>query len=76
MPEMNPETAEAPSTPGRRETRSRRRGDSAADRQAARPEPDRGAIQTRAYELYLERGASDGDDVNDWLRAERELSAS
>jgi hypothetical protein len=29
-------------------------------------------IRTRAYELYLERGARPGDDLGDWLRAERE----
>jgi hypothetical protein len=30
-------------------------------------------IAVRAYEIYLERGASDGFDSDDWLRAEREL---
>jgi hypothetical protein len=29
-------------------------------------------IRTRAYELYCERGCQDGDDMGDWLRAERE----
>ena len=33
----------------------------------------REAIARRAYELYLERGATDGHDLNDWLSAEREL---
>jgi DUF2934 family protein len=32
-------------------------------------------IAVRAYEIYLERGASDGFDIDDWLRAERELKA-
>jgi hypothetical protein len=27
----------------------------------------------RAYELWLARGATPGDDVGDWLDAEREL---
>ena len=31
------------------------------------------AVRLRAYELYLERGAIPGDDVRDWLQAEREL---
>lgn len=31
-------------------------------------------IQRRAYELYLERGQQPGDEIADWLRAERELS--
>ena len=30
------------------------------------------AIRARAYELYLQRGERAGDDVNDWLEAERE----
>jgi hypothetical protein len=28
----------------------------------------------RAYELYLARGGSDGQDFDDWLAAERELT--
>ena len=28
----------------------------------------------RAYEIYLERGATPGDPMQDWLRAEMELS--
>ena len=30
-------------------------------------------IAVRANEIYLERGAADGDALEDWLRAEREL---
>ena len=29
-------------------------------------------IRMRAYELYRERGGIRGDDLSDWLRAERE----
>ena len=32
-------------------------------------------IQLRAYEMYVERGGSHGLDTDDWLQAERELSA-
>ena len=32
-------------------------------------------IRTRAYELYVERGMEDGREVEDWLRAEEEVSA-
>jgi nucleoside phosphorylase len=32
-------------------------------------------IAARAYEIYLERGATPGDPMQDWLRAERELAA-
>ena len=35
------------------------------------PKPDQ--ISQRAYELYLQRGGSDGRDWDDWLEAEREL---
>jgi Protein of unknown function (DUF2934) len=31
-------------------------------------------IERRAYELYLERGGEDGDDLTDWLAAEIELT--
>jgi hypothetical protein len=36
-------------------------------------EPD--AIARRAYELYVARGGSDGQDLDDWLQAEREINA-
>ena len=32
-------------------------------------------IRTRAYGLYVERGMEDGHEVEDWLRAEEEVSA-
>ena len=32
-------------------------------------------IAARAYELYLARGAADGQDFDDWIAAERELAA-
>ena len=35
---------------------------------------DRDRIAARAYELYLERGGSGGDAMDDWLAAEREIS--
>ena len=37
---------------------------------------DRDRVAMRAYELYLERGAADGQDMEDWLIAERELRGS
>jgi len=30
-------------------------------------------IQRRAYEIHVERGGTHGQDVDDWLQAEREL---
>lgn len=35
------------------------------------PSPEQ--IQRRAYEIYLERGGTDGQDMADWLEAERQL---
>lgn len=35
---------------------------------------DRERVAQRAYELYVARGCADGQDVDDWLCAERELS--
>jgi DUF2934 family protein len=53
---------------------------SAADRSspqaggdAATATPDRERVAVRAYELYLARGAGDGEELDDWLCAEREL---
>ena len=42
------------------------------------PKPSSGAtleeqIRQRAYQLYLERGAANGDAEEDWLRAEAEI---
>lgn len=33
-------------------------------------------IRERAYEIYLARGGQEGDEVSDWLTAERELQES
>lgn len=30
-------------------------------------------IELRAYQIYVERGGAHGQDVDDWLQAEREL---
>jgi hypothetical protein len=34
---------------------------------------DRDRVAARAYEIYQERGGTDGMDLDDWLQAEREL---
>jgi DUF2934 family protein len=41
--------------------------------QAADEMPLSERIRRRAYELYLARGAGDGDDMLDWLEAERDV---
>jgi hypothetical protein len=38
-----------------------------------RREPSREEITRRAYGLYLERGGEHGSDVDDWVKAEKEL---
>ena len=38
-----------------------------------RREPSREEIARYAHKLYLERGGEHGKDVEDWVRAEREL---
>lgn len=37
--------------------------------------PSSAEIAKRAFEIYCERGGLDGSDVQDWLQAERELTA-
>ena len=34
------------------------------------------AIRLRAYEIYLERASLPGNDLDDWLQAERELTSA
>lgn len=35
--------------------------------------PTREQIEHRAYELYVQRGGENGQDLEDWLAAEKEL---
>ena len=35
--------------------------------------PTQDQIAARAYKIYLERGATPGDPMQDWLQAERDL---
>ena len=42
------------------------------------PEPSQNIeekIRRRAYDLYVQRGRDDGHDLDDWLRAEAEMTA-
>jgi Protein of unknown function (DUF2934) len=45
----------------------------AASNGVAHREPDIETIRLRAYEMFLARGATHGEDLADWLIAEREL---
>lgn len=38
--------------------------------------PRREEIELRAYEIYLERGDKEGNALDDWLAAEKELAES
>lgn len=49
------------------------------NRQTAKIETDPNReqeIRRRAYALYEERGGEDGHDIDDWIRAESEVSAT
>jgi hypothetical protein len=56
---------------------SSRSGDQTNEEQvrntAAERSDEQTRIERRAYELYLERGGSHGQDWEDWLAAEREI---
>jgi hypothetical protein len=41
----------------------------------AKSKPTQDKIAARAYEIYLERGSTPGDPMQDWLCAESELAA-
>lgn len=61
----------------RRRTATKADAATAADRAAsgarAAKGPSSDEIARLAYELYLGRGGADGNDVEDWLEAERRL---
>ena len=44
--------------------------------QTSEGRPTHEEIELRAYQIYVDRGGAHGQDVDDWLRAERELIAS
>jgi Protein of unknown function (DUF2934) len=44
-----------------------------AEDASANHAPNHDEIRRRAYEIYLERGGHSGRELDDWLRAEREI---
>ena len=46
---------------------------SRAEDTSANHTPSREEIRLRAFEIYLERGGLPGNELDDWLQAEREL---
>ena len=41
--------------------------------QTASYQPTQGEIALRAYHIYLQRGGAAGNEVEDWMQAERQL---
>jgi hypothetical protein len=56
------------------ETQQPASSESPAYSSSATGEYDRNRVASRAYELYEARGGGDGNDMEDWLTAEREVS--
>src|SRR5690242_4627014 len=48
----------------------------AVDETASAAGTSEDAIRQKAYEIFLLRGAADGDDVADWLEAERRIRSA
>ena len=74
--ETKPERTSFPAAPRveQRNPTFAEKGSSAPARQTPpRPAVSEADVRLRAYELYLRRGAAPGDDLADWLQAEREL---
>jgi H+-transporting ATPase len=66
------ETSEAPQA-----SSARRKAQTPAESYESDEQIDsRELIARRAYEIYEERGRCDGDDINDWLRAEAEVKSA
>lgn len=61
-------TAKGKSTPDT----SAAKNDQPNETPAAQPTDEE--IAVRAYHIYLERGGDEGDPLDDWLQAERELT--
>jgi len=61
-----------------RQTDARIDIDQADDRARSVPivaAPEEDEIRARAYQKFIDRGGAHGKDVDDWVDAERELSA-
>jgi Protein of unknown function (DUF2934) len=58
-----------------RSTPERRRGRTLQQLKSDWYQTEREWIARRAYDLFLARGGKNGRDLDDWLQAERELTA-
>ena len=46
------------------------------EREGLPPSSREQEIRNRAYEIYLQRGGQSGNELEDWLQAERELTTN
>ena len=46
------------------------------DRISTRGTPNHDEVKRRAYEIYLERGGLPGQELEDWVQAEREIESA
>lgn len=70
------DTSAPPAAPVRRRAPAKKKTESvatASDTGANGGEPSHAEIAEAAYFRHLKRGASHGDEFNDWVEAEREL---
>jgi hypothetical protein len=73
---MAKKSADAPASPGPSPSRQpRARAANTARGNTGNLEPDHNEIAEAAYQRYLSRGGAHGQDVDDWMEAERELRA-
>jgi len=59
---------------GTRKATSRKTGKSDHVQEALTSAPTVEEIRARAYEIYIERGQRSGEDLENWLQAEKELA--
>jgi Protein of unknown function (DUF2934) len=55
-------------------TRSSQQGTPVEERELLQHPSDEQEIRDRAYQIYLQRGAQPGHELEDWLQAEREIN--
>ena len=67
----SPATSPIVATPGA--SSSANADESRAAREAVDPDERRSRIEVEAYLRYLQRGATPGADLDDWLAAERQI---
>jgi hypothetical protein len=58
----------------RKAAASRKTGKSGNVQEALTSTPPVEEIRARAYEIYIERGQRSGEDLENWLQAEKELT--